>query len=173
MGGYPLDPMLRVRRLHEDACKRKIRDCEEQLALAKKARDASQQELTRYQAWRPEEEDRRFAAILGKAMDADALATFREGLALLAEGEITRQDDVDQKESLVAKEEDNLAKARQASILARKATLKLEEHREIWQTEQRKEAERLSDLEMEESRGPARENDESECEVQDEDGSIS
>ena len=39
--------------------------------------------------------------------------------------------------------------------------MKLEEHRDIWTAAMRKEVERLEDLEMEESHGPARASDES------------
>ena len=158
---YPLAAMLRVRGLHEDQAKRDASAAEQRLREAQEMRDGRAAELERYKAWRPEEENRRYAAIIGKPMDVAGLAEFREDLARLAQGEAERRQQVDEADAVVNERQSETDAARQAVILARRACMKLEEHRDIWTAAMRKEEERLADLEMEESRGPARADDES------------
>lgn len=158
---YPLAAMLRVRGLHEDQAMRDARAAEERLREAQELRNGKAAELARYRVWRPEEEDRRYARIFGKSLDAAKLGEFREDLARLAQGEADLQQQVCEAEAVVRERQDETEAARQAVILARRACMKLEEHRDVWTAAMRKEEERLSDLEMEESRGPARDSDES------------
>ena len=158
---YPLAAMLRVRGLHEDQAKREASAAEQRLREAQEMRDGRAAELERYKAWRPQEEDRRYAAIIGKSMDVAGLAEFREDLARLAQGEAERRQQVDEADAVVNERKSETDAARQTVILARRACMKLEEHRDIWTAAMRKEEERLADLEMEESRGPARADDES------------
>ncbi len=148
--------MLKVRLMHEDRAKKDVREAEERQKKAEKSLEACQEELARYRIWRPEEEDRRYAAIFGKPMDAKKLATFREELACLAQGEVERELKVHEAEKVVQQRVTETEAARKAAIMARRASMKLEEHRDIWQAAMRKEEERLSDLEMEELRGPAK-----------------
>lgn len=158
---YPLAAMLRVRGLHEEQAKREARAAEERLHEAQVVRDGRAAELERYRVWRPEEEERRYAAIWGENLSAGQLGEFRDGLARLAQGEVERQQQVHEAEALVHECEGAVETARQAVVLARRASMKLEEHRDIWMAAMRKEEERLADLEMEEARGPARASDES------------
>lgn len=154
--GYPLAAMLRVRGLHEDQAKRDVRDAEERQRVAQEERDKAAAELERYRTWRPQEEERRYAAIFGKRMDAAQLGQFRDGLASLAQGEVQRQQQVDEADVTLRQRQGEVESARQAAILARRACMKLEKHRDIWTEAMRKEEERVADLEMEESRGPSR-----------------
>ena len=153
---YPLAAMLRVRMLHEDQAKRDARTAEERLHEAQELRDGKAAELERYKKWRPQEEDRRYAAIIGKPMDAAKLGEFREDLARLAQGEVERQQQVDEAEAVVLDRQKETDAARDAVVQARKACMKLEEHRDMWTAAMHKEEERLADLEMEESRGLVR-----------------
>ncbi|MCR5814015.1 MAG: type III secretion protein [Desulfovibrio sp.] len=153
---YPLAPMLRVRQKHEDQAKQDVLAAEERLKAAEEALALCQQELSRYRVWRPQEEDRRYAAIFGKALDVEKLRVFREQLASLAQGEVEREQKVFDAQTVVRERETKVQAARQALLLARKALLKLEKHQDIWLESMRKEEERLSDLEMEEVRGPAK-----------------
>ena len=159
-GKYPLQAMLDVRVMHEDRAKRDAIAAEDRLREAEAARDARAAELARYQAWRPQEEDRRYAAIFGKRLDAGKLGEFREDLARLAHGETERRQQVFEAETAVQERQNETEAARQAVMQARKACMKLEKHRDVWAEAMRREEERLADLEMEESHGPARASDE-------------
>lgn len=153
--------MLRVRGLHEEQAKREAHAAEERLHEARDARDDKAAELERYRVWRTEEEERRYEAIWGKSLSAGQLGEFRDGLTRLAQGEVERQQRVLEADTLVQEREGAVEAARQAVVLARRASMKLEEHRDVWTAAMRKEEERLADLEMEETRSPARTSDES------------
>lgn len=120
-----------------------------------------EEELERYRVWRPEEENRRYDAILGEAMSLDDVAEFRASLGALAEGEQEREQAVAEAEKNVARKEQEVNTAREAVAAARKEAAKIEAHRDIWLTEAKKEAERQEDLEMEEFKAPAGQSDES------------
>ena len=117
--------------------------------------------MERYRVWRPEEENRRYDAILGEAMSLDDVAEFRASLGALAEGEQEREQAVAEAEKNVARKEQEVNTAREAVAAARKEAAKIEAHRDIWLTEAKKEAERQEDLEMEEFKAPAGQSDES------------
>ena len=119
------------------------------------------EELERYRIWRPEEENRRYDAIMGENMSLEDVAEFRASLGALAEGEQERAQAVTDAEKIAAQKERELAAARDAVALARKEAAKIEAHRDIWMAEAKKEAERQEDLEMEEFKAPAGQSDES------------
>ena len=160
-GAYPLAAMLRVRGLHEDRVRREARAAEERLREAQNMRDEREAELLRYRAWRPEEEDRRYAAVMGKSLNVEALGAFRDSLAELTIGEVEREQKVREADDDVQKRKREADAAQAAVVLARRACMKLEKHRDIWIIAMHREEERLSDLAMEESRGPAKSSDES------------
>ena len=148
--------MLRIRELHENEAQRKLREAEQQRDQAEEKVKEASKVLDDFRKWRPEEEERRYAAIFGKKLSPTDLGNFREGLKGLDLEEENLQSNVLKAEQNLAKSQELVEQARQKVVLTRKETLKLEEHRKIWTTEQRKAEERLSDLEMEETKGPAK-----------------
>ena len=161
MADYPLASMLYVRELHEEQAKRTLKAVEERLQNARKTLEEQETELARYTVWRKEEENRRYAAMFGKCFTRDKLQTLREEIAQLIQGEVERAELVQKAKDAVTNEEANVMQARKTVLMARKNCMKLEEHRNLWREAMRKEEERVSDLEMEESRQPAPESDES------------
>ena len=150
MQPYPLQSLLTVRHFREEAAKNEVRAAERRLAEAREEVRKREEELERYRVWRPEEEKRRYDAILGEAMSLDDVAEFRASLGAVAEAEKN-----------VARKEQEVNTAREAVAAARKEAAKIEAHRDIWLTEAKKEAERQEDLEMEEFKAPAGQSDES------------
>ena len=161
MANYPLAPMLRVRYLHEEQAKRDVQTAERHLQKTQDQLQQAKDALKEYQIWRPSEEERRYAQILGQQISQEKLAKFREELGQLAQEELRLQGVVHEAEKTGNQAQEQVEKARKEVILARRACLKLEEHRDIWQAAQNREQERLSDLEMEEARSPTFESDES------------
>ena len=94
MQPYPLQSLLTVRHFREEAAKNEVRAAERRLAEAREEVRKREEELERYRAWRPEEENRRYDAILGEAMSLDDVAEFRASLGALAEGEQEREQAV-------------------------------------------------------------------------------
>ncbi len=129
MAGYPLQSLLAVRYFREDGAKNAARAADRRVVEARQELEARQRELARYRQWRPQEEERGYAAILGTVMRPDALAEFRTWLATLAEGEQQRLAAVSEAEDVLAGREREAAAGRQAVAAARKEAAKIEAHR--------------------------------------------
>lgn len=147
---YPLQALLSVRHYREDAARNALRVAERLLVQAREDVARCQEELERFQRWRPEEEERRYALIWGKRLSPDELADFRASLAALAEAEAQRVQAVTEARQALARQEQAVDHARQAVAHARREAAKIESHRDIWQESDKKERERQEDLELEE-----------------------
>ena len=145
MPSYPLQSLLTVRHFREEGAKNEVRAAERRLAEAREEVRKKEEELERYRIWRPEEENRRYDAIMGA----------------LAEGEQERILAVTEAEKAVGQKEREVAAAREAVAEARREAAKIEAHRDIWLAEAKREAERQEDLELEEFKTPAGQSDES------------
>lgn len=151
MAKYPLEPMLRVRIRHEDTAKRAVGQAEQDVAQAESNKLKAIEARDNYKKWLAEEEERRYQELLKSKVNAEELAEFREGLIQLAQGLLAKEDDILKAEENVTACQKKLAEAKNNYFQARRETLKIEEHKKIWITASNKEAERISDLEMEES----------------------
>ena len=87
---YPLQALLSVRHYREDAARNALRLEERRLVQAREEVGRRQAELERYRIWRQEEEERRYAAILGASLSLEEVADFRASLGMLATGEQER-----------------------------------------------------------------------------------
>lgn len=161
MLAYPLQALLTVRYFREEGAKNAVRAAERRLAEAREIVRQKAEELERYRLWRPEEENRRYDAIMGTSLSVEDVAEFRASLSALAEGEQQRVQEVAEAEKAAAKKEAEVVAAREAVAEARKEAAKIEAHRDIWLVEAKKEAERQEDLELEEFKAPAGQSDES------------
>ena len=161
MPSYPLQSLLTVRHFREEGAKNEVRAAERRLAEAREEVRKKEEELERYRIWRPEEENRRYDAIMGETMSLEEVAGFRASLGALAEGEQERILAVTEAEKAVGPKEREVAAAREAVAEARREAAKIEAHRDIWLAEAKREAERQEDLELEEFKTPAGQSDES------------
>ena len=161
MPAYPLQSLLTVRYFREEGAKNAVRAAERRLAEAQEAVRNKAEELERYRIWRPQEENRRYDAIMGTSLSLEDVAEFRAALGALAEGEQRRAQEVAEAEKVAAQKEAEVIAARAAVAEARKEAAKIEAHRDIWLAEAKKEAERQADLELEEFKAPAGQSDES------------
>ena len=161
MPSYPLQSLLTVRHFREEGAKNEVRAAERCLAEAREEVRKKEEELERYRIWRPEEENRRYDAIMGETMSLEEVAGFRASLGALAEGEQERILAVTEAEKAVGQKEREGAAAREAVAEARREAAKIEAHRDIWLAEAKREAERQEDLELEEFKTPAGQSDES------------
>ena len=161
MPSYPLQSLLTVRHFREEGAKNEVRAAERRLAEAREEVRKKEEELERYRIWRPEEENRRYDAIMGETMSLEEVAGFRASLGALAEGEQERILAVTEAEKAVGQKEREVAAAREAVAEARREAAKIEAHRDIWLAEAKREAERQEDLELAAFKTPAGQSDES------------
>lgn len=148
--GYPLQALLTVRHYRENAARDALRLEERRLVQVREELARRQAGLERYRLWRREEEERRYAAILGTCLSPEQVAEFRASLTALATGEQGRLQNVRQAEEEVVRQEGAVNGARQAAAQARRDAARIETHRDIWRENARREQERLEDLELEE-----------------------
>ena len=114
MPSYPLQSLLTVRHFREEGAKNEVRAAERRLAEAREEVRKKEEELERYRIWRPEEETRRYDAIMGETMSLEEVAGFRASLGALAEGEQERILAVTEAEKAVGQKEREVAAAREA-----------------------------------------------------------
>lgn len=156
---YPLQALLSVRHYREDAVRNALRLEERRLVQAREEAERRRIELERYRTWRQEEEERRYAAIMGATLSLEEVADFRAALGALATGEQERLQAVGQAEEQVRQQEQAVTGAQRAVALARREAAKIEKHRDIWQENAKREQEHLEDLELEEFATPSRASD--------------
>lgn len=150
MAAYPLQALLSVRQYREDATHKRLRHAERAARDARDALDEREKELERYRHWRGEEEDRRYAAIMGQLLQLEDLDLFKAGLALLRDGELLREESVLKAGQDLDKALQVVDEAKQAVRKAQRETARILAHKDIWLEAARKEAERWEDLESEE-----------------------
>ena len=100
MERYPLEALLSVRHYREEGAKRRVRGAENALREAEAEMEKKKKELEAFRIWRVEEEDRRYAAIMGVPMRMEKLDAFKNGLALL----VAQENDKEQAVVLAGKE---------------------------------------------------------------------
>ncbi len=146
---YPLQGLLQLRSRRREDAERAVREKKQLLAAAVQKEEQAKAELENFKIWKQEETDRRYEAIMGKIMKQNKIEQFNADLKNLdvQEGE---------KASALAERQKETAEARTAlkdalDELQRrfKGEQKLERHKAIWGTEQRKHEEYLSEQELE------------------------
>ncbi len=162
MESYPLEALLSVRKYRETQAAAAVRAAEADLRQAEADAEKRREELTAYRSWRGEEEDRRYAAIMDKPCTLNQLDNFKAGLSRLAEGEMLREEAVQKAVDNIGLCTSALDNARKSAKTAQKETSKILAHKDIWTDEEKKEAERKEDLELEEFRPLSRKGAEAE-----------
>jgi type III secretion protein O len=153
-----------VRHFREEAAQQLVRKAELDLRDAQNAVEQKKQELDNFHSWRIAEENRRYESIMNMIMSIPQLDSFKADLAILADKEVQKNDDVITAQKVVTQCEEALNKSREEAKLAQKNTAKIQAHKELWAVDAKKEAERMEDLELEEFRPIARKGAEAEGE---------
>lgn len=150
---YALQSMLKIREMREDRAGTELTGARRARAVAEQERDAKRDKRREFEATKDERRDRVYAAVIGRVVSLDDLDDARaavtrideEGMLLVeAENKAQQQLDVRDKEAEAAKVR---------YIAASRNKMKIEQHKAIWEEEDRREQERKSDSEMEEFTG--------------------
>lgn len=164
MESYPLDSLLSVRHFREEGAKREVRYAELAVREAEEEVLRRRQDHEVFHAWRLEEEERRYDAIMNKHMSIQQIDIFKTGLARLAAEEAVKEEDIRKAEQLAEDARHALERARENARKAMKNTAKITAHKDIWSEEAKKEAEHWGELELEEFRPISRHGAEAEGE---------
>ncbi len=149
MPSYLLQDLVRVRELREDRASKALTKAQRVVEAAKQKLHQKLKELEEYREWRIQEEDRLIQSIMLKKVKLGEITDLRLEIAALREKELEHFDAVKKAEGELDRALEALELARKAHIRAIQELEKLLEHREAWQDEMKREAERLEELELE------------------------
>ena len=150
---YALQPMIRIRQRREDAAGAALVVARTEERAAAKTLEERREELAEYERTKEERRDRVYDAVMGRPCSMDDLDKAREGVARIDEEGVLKADNVVRAEGVRHEKEEASAAAQSALNLAIKNRMKIEEHRSAWIEEDRKEQERLEDIELEDFTG--------------------
>ncbi len=150
---YPLTSLLNLRLYREDKAKNEVVKQEKICAQEQEKLKQLHQEAERYKAQIPALVEAEYAKIMGKPCTLQDIDAVKHQVAVIEQGLVLREMKADEQRLVLQDCQQRLHEAKQAVVFARKEAAKIEKHKEIWLEIQKKEAERLEDLEMEEFQG--------------------
>lgn len=148
---YPLAELVSVRALRETTASREVSVAQEALDEARVALLRAKEELEAYVAWRVEEEKLCYEKVMNQKIRLGDLESLKQEIRGLRERESDHRQAILDAEKQVGECEAALGEAKVAHHRAVRDLEKLEEHREIWDTEQalitaRKEEDEMDDF---------------------------
>ena len=150
---YALQSMLRIRAMREDRAAIELTAARREVSRAQERLSQRKRDLEEYEATKEARRDRIYEAVIGRAVSMEDLDLAREGVARIDEEGILKADNVVQAEADLQKCRNNAETSRQAFVSASKNRMKITEHRSIWEAEEAAEAERRSEMELEDFTG--------------------
>lgn len=151
MSGYPLAPLLRIRKIREQAAAAEVTACRHRLDEAGRVLQQRRDELAEYVPWRINREKELFAVIKNRPVPLARVDEMKAEMAAMLAREHHLEDQILLAEKVRDEAREALDKARENHVRTMREEQKIKEHRVIWNDEQRREAERLQDLELEEA----------------------
>lgn len=148
---YPLQDLVTVRRIREDAAKRAVSQARNDLAAARRRVEEAREACERFRVWRIEEEKRSFERIERRDISLERLEEQKQEVRVLRDQQGEHERAILDAEAEVVACERRLAERTSEHRTAQKDLEKLEEHRQIWSDEQagilaRKEEDEMDDF---------------------------
>ncbi|MDO4366385.1 MAG: YscO family type III secretion system apparatus protein [bacterium] len=151
--GYALESMRKIRTMREERAGTELTGARRARAAAERERDEKAEARAQFEATKDVRRDRIYAAVMGRRVTRDVLDRAREAVTrideegvLLAEAERAAQATLETRDR-----EADAAKVRYAAAARNKA--KIEQHRHVWEEEDRRLQELRADMELEEFTG--------------------
>jgi len=144
------DELLRVKQLREEEAIKTMKERQLQLEQCQKNLAARIMEHNEYVKWCKKEERRLYKEVLARKVQVHNLNSLRDQIASFKEKQEQLATEVDKARSLVTEATAALAQARATRLGAYRTVKKHEAHKAIVDSEEKKEAERRSELEAEE-----------------------
>jgi len=150
---YALQSMLRIRGMREDRAQTALAVARHARDIAERALDERREKRRQYDETKEPRRDELYGAVVGRVVRRLDLELVREAVTQIDEQSMLLHRDEEQAA------EEHRTKQRQADeahgvyVAAARERAKIEEHRKIWEEEDRKQREMLADAEMEEFTG--------------------
>lgn len=150
--GYPLDRLIGIRERRYEQMTAQRRHQQQVLQQTLKELENTRQELSAFLAFREKEIERRYSEIMDCVRTQEEIADFNSGLSQLYEKEVQFRTELRGLEKKAEEERLALKRAEEQVVRAHKAVEKLESHKVIWLSGQKRLMEYRADLEMEDFR---------------------
>jgi len=145
--------MLKIRGMREDRAQTALAVARHARDVAERALDERREKRRRYDETRESRRDGLYGAVVGRVVSRQDLEQVREAVTRIdEESMLLHQDEEHAAEEHRAKER-KADEAHGVYVAAAKERAKIEEHRKIWEDEDRRQREALADAEMEEFTG--------------------
>ena len=149
---YPLDMLITARKIREDNAQRSVVSARNELNALRENIENKKVEVQHYEEWRKEEEVRRFIEIQNTTLSQKEMDKFKWGIAALKARTLELEEEVMNMEAKIPELEQKIDDAIRVHKEAISEREKIEEHKQKWIEDLRKENDRLEDLELEEFR---------------------
>lgn len=147
---YTLEKMLSVRAHRENKAMNHMVQCQGKLNRALELHRKKETELSEFRSWRQHEEQCLFNHLQGQPATVQEVMIFLDTTSTLREGQAAKAQEVVQAQKQAQAAEDDFRKSRQEYVEAYRKKVKIEEHKAVWEEENRFQVERDAEKEMEE-----------------------
>lgn len=150
MPSYPLEDILRFRNQRADAAQRQALVALREELQAADELEAAKERLEEYKRWRVEEIENRYAVFLQEETTKSGIESFHEGIKSLELRELELGDEILRAEKKLQDAKAYTLKCKEEAMLAQKATMKLDLHKQEWVAEAQEKARQEEEKELEE-----------------------
>ena len=150
---YALQSMLRIREVREDKAQTALAGARRVRFEAERTKEERERDFVRFEETKDARVDAIFDAVMNKVIPRAKLDLAEEGVARIDEEGALLKDNVRQAESVVREKLTLEDTAHGVYIIAMKNRQKIEEHRAIWEEEDRKDREYRAEMELEDFTG--------------------
>jgi hypothetical protein len=147
---YALEKMLAVRVHRENKAMNRVVHCQEEVSRALDLSQRRETEFSEFRSWRIDEERRLFRNLQEKPAAVQDVMMFMDTTSALREDQAVKAQQVVEAREQVKAAEADLLKARQDYVAAYRKKVKIEEHKAVWEEEDRFRVEQDAEKEMEE-----------------------
>ena len=147
---YALQSMLKIRGMRQDRAQTELAGA--RIARAKAERELEEKAETRrkFEETKEERRDKIFETVIGRVVSKEELDKARSAVSRIDEEAMLLLEAEQQAEHLLQKRDEETETARAKFVVATKNKAKIDEHKSVWEEEDRKMQEMIADAEMEE-----------------------
>ena len=144
-----LEELLNIKRRREDDAAAAVGEARRTVDERQAARRARQAALDEYKVWQEEEGARLYDEVYRKRVSRGKLEGYRGQTGLLRQRQLQMEEELEKAERDLATAEAELEEARRKRLDAHRQVAKFEEYRAVLEAEQKREAQRKEESEVE------------------------
>lgn len=150
---YALQSMLKIRGMRQDRAQTELAGARVARAKAEHELEEKAETRRKFEETKEERRDKIFDTVIGRVVSMDELDKARSAVSRIDEEAMLLLEAEQQAEHLLQKRDEETEAARVKFVVATKNKAKIDEHKSVWEEEDRKMQEMLADAEMEEFTG--------------------